>query len=331
MKPSDAPSRIDPSPVSRPATAKQRARQLARKLIGTTVADRYRIVDILGLGGFGTVFLAESLDGPEGRIALKIVHPSLSGEQKVKDRFLNEILTAKRIVHRYVVQIRDFGATKNGRLYYTMDYCPGETLGSVLKREKKLDVERTYNIVRKCLRALSTAHGNGIIHRDLKPANVMLLSDRGRESVRILDFGIATSLALPAGKDARGLGSRHYMPPEQFVGGRLGRYTDLYAVGVLLYQCLTGTRPHTGETAQDVYESILKNPVEPPSELAPQTIKFDGLDEIVLKALAPKAEARYQTAREFCTELIDVFQRARERRSRFGFGRLRRRTRSRPE
>lgn len=277
--------------------------------VGKVVGDRYRILDVLGQGGSGTVFLVE--DGMVGeKLAMKVIHPRFSRDGAAHGRFRNEIRTAMKIVHRYVVQIRDVGTTSGGLLYFTMDYCPGKTLRRLLREEERLSCLQSFNIIRKVLRALSTAHGLGIIHRDLKPANVLIVEDERKDTVRILDFGIATSLQTAAETD-EGLGSLHYMPPEQFKRrsgeGRIGRYSDLYSVGVILYQCLTGRRPHEGATAQEVYESIASTRPPPLEEFLPE--KYRGLEAIVLKSIAPRPEDRYQSAPEFCSALIEIFKR----------------------
>ncbi len=280
--------------------------------LGKVVGNKYRILDVLGQGGFGTVFLVEVIDGIVGeKLAMKAIHPRFTDDTAVHERFRNEIKVAMKIVHRYVVQIRDVGTTSDGLLYYTMDYCPGKTLRRLLREKGRLKCRRSYNIVRKVLRALSTAHALGIIHRDLKPANILVVKEEEKDAVRILDLGLATSLRSVQEID-KGLGSLHYMPPEQFRsksgGGTIGRYSDLYSVGVILYECLTGKRPHEGETAQEVYNSIVTGHPRSIEELVPETKQYKGLEEVVLKSISPRPEDRYPSAREFCSALIEIFK-----------------------
>ncbi len=287
-------------------------RRRSASCLGKIVGEKYRIVDVLGQGGFGTVFLVEVIDGMVGeKLAMKVIHPRFTGDAMVRERFRGEIKVAMKIVHRYVAQIRDVGTTSGGLLYYTMDYCPGKTLRRLLREQGRLKCRHAYDIIRKVLRALSTAHALGIVHRDLKPANILIVTEDGKDSVRILDLGLATPLGSVEHAD-RGLGSLHYMPPEQFrsrsAKDAIGRYSDLYSVGVILYECLTGRRPHEGETAQEVYNSILTTRPASLEELAPEVRKHRGLEEVVLKSLSPRPEDRYQSAREFCSALIDIFK-----------------------
>lgn len=314
MKPTDdtnsvesalGPGTRSPVPAQEPEST---SRDLARSTIGKVIVEKYRVVHLLGRGGYGTVFLVETIDGTgSDRLALKVLHPHLSQSEEAKALFLNEIRVAMKVIHRYVVQIRDVGATKGGLLYYVMDYCHGVTLRHLLKDGTPLPLERTYNIIRKILRALSTAHGLGILHRDLKPANVMVLPEKGLETIRVLDFGLAAPLRETV-RSTKPMGSLHYMPPEQFRRSGFGRFTDLYSVGVILYQCLTGRRPHEGKTLQEVYESILRVSPEPPQNLNPEVELYPGLAELTLKSINPHPKRRYQTAREFCLALIEVFK-----------------------
>ena len=299
-----------------------------KSFLGKVVAGKYKIVDVLGQGGFGAVFLVEITDGMVGeKLAMKVVHPKFSRDAEAHARFRNEVKVAMKIVHPYVVQIRDVGTTADGLLYYTMDYCPGNTLGRLLREHGKLTCRASYNVIRKVLRALSTAHELGIIHRDLKPANILIVKERGKDAVRILDFGIATSIRQNAGVN-KGLGSLHYMPPEQFKGEQTGRYSDLYAVGVILYRCLTGRKPQEGKTAQEVYNGIMTVRPPPLEAFTREVSRYEGLQDVVFKAIAAKPEDRYQSARGFCKDLIEIFRRDRassdgvKKRRRLGWKRL---------
>ena len=295
-------------PKAEAARSRNADRKRAASWLGKVIGEKYKIVDVLGQGGFGTVFLVEVIDGIVGeKLAMKVAHPRLSRDPAARDRFRNEINLAMKIVHRYVAQIRDTGDTPDGLLYYTMDYCPGKTLGRLLRKKGKLTCGTAYNVIRKILRGLHAAHGLGIVHRDLKPANILIVNEGGKDSVRILDFGIATSMRQDAAVD-KVLGSLHYMPPEQLKGEKVGPYSDLYAVGVMLYRCLTGKKPHEGETPQEVYNSILTTSPPPVEELTPEVSRYEGLQDVVFKSIAPKPEDRYQSARDFCMELIEIFR-----------------------
>ncbi|MBI4584778.1 MAG: protein kinase [Planctomycetes bacterium] len=280
-------------------------------LVGKILAGKYRVLRVLGQGGCGSVFLVEIVAGMVGeKLALKILPEELGREEQFRGRFINEIRTAMRLVERHIIQIRDVGVSEEGLLYYTMDYSPGVTLAEVLQKEGKLGIERSIQLAVRVLYGLQAAHAQGVIHRDLKPANLMVENQGGKETVRILDFGIATAIQARSGgggleekKTAMG-GSLHYMPPEQFLGERLGFYTDLYAVGTILYECLTGQRPYHGKTFQEVFDDMKSRPAINPVEFAPELKEHTGLVKVVLKALERNPDNRYQSAREFASELV---------------------------
>ncbi len=291
--------------MSTPQQKRDKSKDLA--VIGTTIAGKYKVLNVLGQGGFGSVFLVEIVAGMVGeKLALKLIPPELSGDPKIKDQFLNEIRVAMRMVNKYVVQIRDVGETDGGQLYYTMDYCPGDTLAAVIKREGKLDPTRAISIALRILEALKTAHAAGVVHRDLKPANVMVLTQDTYETVRVLDFGIATALNSGRTGESGFVGSPHYMPPEQFINGELGFYTDTYAVGVILYECLTGEKPYKGSTAQEVYNDLKSRPVVPPAELNPDLSAQPGLSDLIARALERNPDLRFPTAKDMFGELKAV-------------------------
>ena len=293
------------------------------KLVGTVVAGKYKILEILGQGGFGSVFVVEMTSGILGdRLAMKILPAEFSKNTMLREQFLNEIRVAMKMVDAHIVQIRDVGITEGdpekggGLLYYTMDYVDGKTLGELIKEEGTLSIWRALRIARRLLPALKVAHSAGIIHRDLKPANIMVEVVGEKELPRILDFGIATAVisdteldnSLEGGlKDKKGfVGSPYYMPPEQFQGVEMGFYTDLYSLGVILYECLTGQKPYTGRTAKEVYKKIKHGPPTPIDELQPAVGKVPGLTEMITKSLERNPEKRFQSAKEFFETLTDV-------------------------
>jgi tetratricopeptide (TPR) repeat protein len=280
-------------------------------LIGSLIAEKYKVLDVLGQGGFGTVYLVEITAGMVGeRLALKLLPEELSAQPAFRSQFLNEIRLAMRVVDRYIVQIRDVGTTDDGRLYYTMDLSPGITLAQVLRNEGKLAVTRASLIVLNVLRALQTAHAAGIIHLDLKPANIMVENQGGKEAVRVLDFGIATAV-LAQGEKRKGFaGSPHYMPPEQFIGEEVGFFTDLYSVGVILYECVTGQKPYPGSSPREVFNSLKSRPPTLPEALNPEVAGFPGLSELILKAMERNPERRFQSAKEFFDALNAILLRA---------------------
>ena len=291
-----------------PSPAPQRDRSADLALIGTTIAAKYRVIELLGQGGFGSVFLVEIVAGMVGeKLALKLIPADLAGDEKIKAQFLNEIRVAMRMVNKYIVQIRDVGETAEGQLYYTMDYCPGETLGAIVKRDGAIDPARCLSMALRILDALKTAHAAGVVHRDLKPANVMVFQQADRETVRVLDFGIATAITAARTTKKGFVGSPHYMPPEQFLNEPLGFFTDTYAVGVILYECIAGKRPYQGRSAQEVYNDLKSRPATPLEEAAPDAADaWPGLSDVVEKALERNPELRYQTSKDLFTDLKSV-------------------------
>ena len=276
---------------------------------GDVIADKYKVLRVLGRGGYGTVYLVEIVSGMVGqKLALKLVSRGVSSDEKVQRRFINEIRVAMKLVNKYIIQIRDVGTTDVGQLYYTMDFSPGFTLSRVIKTEGALGIARSCLITLRILRGLFTAQDQGVIHRDLKPANIMVEQDDGKETIKILDFGIATAVQDQPRKSKTFVGSPYYMPPEQFLGEGLGTWSDLYSVGVILFECLTGTRPYSGSSAREVFEDIKSRPVESPRSLNPELNQCLPVVRVALKALERKPESRYQTAREFFNELNSAYE-----------------------
>lgn len=285
-------------------------------LVGRTIADKYRVIRVLGQGGFGAVYLVEIVAGMIGeRLALKVLPPEFSQNEKVHERFLNEIRVSMKLVNKYIVQVRDVGVSDDGLLYYTMDYSPGVTLTEVILANGRLPVLRSLSLVRRVLRGLMTAHKQGVIHRDLKPGNLMVEDQKDGETIRILDFGIATAIQFAGKKSMQVVGSPLYMPPEQFAGQEVGFYTDLYAVGVTLYECLTGERPYTGRTAKEIFMKMKIGPPRPIEEFCPGVAEFPGLAEAVGKSLERDPARRYQNAAEMFNDLTAIVKARRQARA----------------
>src|SRR5450432_3867895 len=214
---------------------------------GRVIEGRYRILKVLGEGGMGTVYAGEHVEIGKG-VAVKILHPQYSRQQDLVERFRREARAASRIGHPHIIDVTDFGTTEDGCAYFVMEHLDGIDLADVLSHERRLDPVRAAQITIQICRALEAAHAAGVIHRDLKPENIFLVSRDGRaDFVKVLDFGIARSL----GQDSRRLtnpgiamGTPEYMAPEQALGGLADRRSDIYSVGALLYEMVTGTPPH---------------------------------------------------------------------------------------
>src|SRR5437870_4033208 len=268
------------------------------ELLTQSLADRYRIERELGRGGMATVFLAHDLkhDRP---VALKVLRPELA-QVLGPDRFLREIRLCARLQHPHIVVVHDSGDA-DGQLWFTMPYVEGETLRTRLEREKQLPVADALRITRQVADALHYAHQHGVIHRDIKPENILL---SGHHAL-VADFGIAR--ALPAESDERltesgiSLGTPQYMSPEQAMAQRdVDPRTDVYSLGCVLYEMLTGEPPYTGPTAQAVLAKRLMEPV--PHLRTGREVPL-ALERAVTRALARSPADRFPTAAEFAGAL----------------------------
>ncbi|MDY0061531.1 MAG: protein kinase [Myxococcota bacterium] len=277
--------------------------------IGQIIGNRYRILAFLGAGGMASVYVArhEML----GRVlALKLLRHNLPTSSHAVERFRREAQTVSRINHENVVYLTDFGETPDGTLYMVMEYLAGRTLAEILHKEGRLEPARAVGIALQMARALEAAHAAGVIHRDLKPENVMLL-DPGtvEEKVKILDFGIA-KLADPENEQERltragtVFGTPEYMSPEQAMGVELDGRTDLYSLGLILWEMLAGRRLFQGRSAPETLSLQVTAPALPPSGQAPPGTVPEPLDRLVLLLLAKKPDARFASARALVRELV---------------------------
>ncbi|MEM7234121.1 MAG: serine/threonine-protein kinase, partial [Planctomycetota bacterium] len=213
---------------------------------GSLVAGKYEVIARLGAGGFGTVYKVRHIFRKK-YYALKTPHTEFARDETFRVRFEREIEAMERFVHADAVMIRDSGVTETGTPYYTMDFIEGESLKVVLRREGKLSLERALPIIRRVLRVLEVAHAHQIIHRDIKPDNILVTHVSGRETVKVLDFGVAKLLDLvgETGSVTKGMrvGTPKYMSPEQVTGEELDARSDLFSLGIVFYELLTGEHP----------------------------------------------------------------------------------------
>ncbi len=263
-----------------------------------SLADRYRIERQLGRGGMATVFLAHDLrhDRP---VALKVLHAEL-GQVLGPERFLREIRLCARLQHPHILTVLDSGESE-GRLWFTMPYIEGETLRGRLLREKQLGVEEALRITREVADALHYAHQHGVIHRDIKPENILL----GGDHALVADFGIARGLSPDADErlteSGISLGTPHYMSPEQSVAQRdVDQRTDIYSLGCVLYEMLTGEPPYTGPTPQAILAKRLSEPI--PHLRTGRDVPL-ALERAVTRALGRSPADRFSTAAEFAASL----------------------------
>jgi serine/threonine-protein kinase len=273
---------------------------------GQTIGN-YRILNKIGTGGMGAVYLAEHpLIGK--RVALKVIHRELAGNREVVSRFFQEARAVNKIGNEHIVEIHDFGVTPEGDHFYIMEYLEGRTLASVLAREELLEVMRALHIGAQIANALAAAHAAGIIHRDLKPDNIMLMARLGdHDFVKVLDFGLAKMFSAEnAVKTAAGvlLGTPQYMSPEACESKRdIDHRTDIYALGVLLFQMMTGSLPFEGETMGEVL--VKQVTMLPPAPRAMNPAIPPSVEQILLRCLAKPVDARFATMLDLREALLD--------------------------
>jgi len=239
--------------------------------IGRTINNKYRMESRLGAGGFAQVFLAEQVqDGIElGDVVLKFLHKNLATNQSIRRRFINEARAARRVRSPHVVKVFDLGFDDDGTPYMAMEYLEGEGLEKVLDREETLSPQRTFNLGLQVAGALDECHTIGIIHRDLKPDNLLLLPGRGEDFVKVLDFGIARVPAADGTLTHTLMGTPRYMPPEQIMLKEMDGGVDIFALGVILYECLAGTSPIQAKTPMEYLQLNLNTRPTPLREVRP--------------------------------------------------------------
>lgn len=279
-------------------------------LLGLTLPGGYRVSNLLGVGGMGRVYCAEQV--ALGRtVAVKVVHPRLAGDELAAARFLNEARAASRLSHPNSVAIFDFGRTADGSAYIVMEYLRGQDLGRVAQAEGPLSLRRVVHILHQTLAALGEAHALGIVHRDVKPDNIVLETLRsGLDFVKVVDFGLAKLLsddfpALGPSQSRPGLvcGTPEYMSPEQSRGDLLDGRSDLYSVGIVLFELLTGHLPFVGETQNKTLLLQLLEPPPDPRDLSPDRLIPSGFANLALHALTKSRDDRVQSAEAFADGL----------------------------
>ncbi|HZQ96326.1 MAG TPA: serine/threonine-protein kinase, partial [Candidatus Sulfotelmatobacter sp.] len=297
---SDAPTLLDAGPAlsspPRPRPAPSHGSETALPP-GTLLGQRYEIVALLGEGGMGAVY--EAIDRELNRpVALKVIRPELAKNKAIIDRFKQELLLAREVTHRNVIRIYDLGEADRIK-FITMEFVQGEDLRTMLVREKKLAPEQAVDIIQQICRALEAAHSTGIIHRDLKPQNVMR-DKTGR--ILVMDFGLARMVEGDGMTQTGALvGTMDYMSPEQALGKPLDQRSDIYAVGLIFYELLTGMMPFAAESA---LASLIKRTQEraTPALDCDKSIPV-SVSNIVAKCLERDVKLRYQSATELLADL----------------------------
>jgi serine/threonine protein kinase len=269
---------------------------------GTLFSDRYEIIEELGTGGMGKVYRVEDTKAKE-EIALKLIKPEIATDKKTIDRFRNELKIARKIRHKNVCAMFDLGDEK-GRHYITMEYVPGEDLSSLIRKLEQLSERQTIFIAQQICNGLVEAYNLGIVHRDLKPQNIMIDKDG---NARIMDFGIAR-LIESKGMTGAGImiGTPEYMSPEQVEGMEVDQRSDIYSLGVVLYNMVTGKVPFEGDTPLSVAH---KHKYEAPQEPKSLNLQIsEGLNKLIIKCIEKNPEKRFETPQNLIHDLQNILK-----------------------
>lgn len=280
--------------------------ELTDPLVGTTIAERYFLKKLLGAGAMGAVYQAEHIHMHK-LVALKVLHREMSANPEVVKRFEREAIAAGRVEHPHVATAQDFGQLPDGSFFLVLEYIRGRSLREVLEQEGALGLERSLVLVEQIARALLSAHDAGVIHRDLKPENVMLVEDaREGDFVKVLDFGLA-KIGQENARDTKltrmgaVYGTPQYMAPEQAAGREVDGRADLYALGVIFYELLTGRAPFESDQIMALLvQHMTEAPPPLPAEL-PQEVR-----DLVARLLAKEPEQRFESAEELVRTLEEL-------------------------
>jgi len=271
--------------------------EITALFVGQVVADRYRLTELLGEGGMGSVFRAEHVRMGKA-LAVKLLRGPFAHDEAAVQRFRAEARIVSRLSHPHTIAVFDFGELPRGEGFYlAMEYVPGRDLASVLRAERRLDEPRAVGIAEQLLGSLAEAHEAGVVHRDVKPANVMLMETREGDFVKVLDFGIAKLRDTPvAGDTTQGviIGTPSYLAPEQARGDDVDGRADLYSVGALLYELVAGRTPFASRHPVAVLQAHLNEPPPPLRVVAPWV--SEELAAVVHRALQKRPEDRFPDA-----------------------------------
>ena len=286
-------------------------------LIGATVRDRYIINEMLGRGAMGVVYKAtQTTDGKE--VAIKVLHTHLASDTESVKRFHHEARAASSLMHPNIVRLYDVGIIPGGQPYIAMELLPGITLSDHLKAQKVLSTSEALPIIRQVCEALAEAHSHGVLHRDIKPANIMLTNRFGQENfVVVLDFSIAKVIQRVSDVDSTtpGLifGSPAYMSPERFMGRGGDFRSDIYSLGIIMFQMLAGRTPFK---SSDLYTLMNEHVTTVPptvKEVRPESDVPDDLEVAIARTLAKKPEDRYSNMKQLLTEIYEIYRHGAEK------------------
>ena len=284
--------------------------------VGRTLDEKYSVEERLGAGGMGAVYRARHLE-MDRPVAIKVLHQRFVEDEAARNRFQIEARAAVMLRHSNAVSVTDFGQTSEGCVYIVMELLEGRTLREILSREGPIETARAISIMLQTSAAVAAAHEAGIIHRDLKPSNILVTQSADHPAiVKVLDFGIAKVTADKLDEDETAttvvqtssvIGTPRYMSPEQYNGFELTPATDVYSLGVILYEMLTGMAPFTGSTPAEIAQKHATDPPHPPRGIVAAIP--EEVERVVLQALEKRPEDRPANADEFRRELFDTAER----------------------
>jgi serine/threonine protein kinase len=273
-------------------------------LVGRTLEQRYYLESKIGVGGMGTVYRARRLMIGD-MAAVKVLHAEHLADSNAVERFRREAQTAARLKHPNVVKVYDFGVSNDGLAYLAMEFVEGENLGRLIERQGTLLEATTAEIIRQVCSAMEEAHRQGVVHRDIKPENILVRMRPNDILVKVLDFGVASVRDIAASKLTKTgniLGTPYYMSPEHCLGEDLDGRSDIYSLGIVLFEMLTGVLPFNSPTPTAV---VIQQVNQAPPRLRPYNAKISpSVEAVVLHALEKRREARPQTAGDLANELI---------------------------
>ncbi|MEW6433504.1 MAG: protein kinase [Myxococcota bacterium] len=273
------------------------------RMIDKVVRGKFKIVRKLGQGGMGAVYLAEQL-GIGHRVALKFLKAEFSTDAEIARRFLNEAKSYARVAHPNAVALHDFGQDDEGNLFIAMEYCEGVDLKRVIAEQGRLPLIEAIDVVLQVADVLANAHDKGVIHRDLKPENIMIRRGIRGVHAKVLDFGIARLMDAGTKLTVAGAiaGTPRYMSPEQVEGREVDLRADVYSLGIVLFEALTGTQPFDGSTIAEILRKQATEPMPHLKERAPD-LDYPDLDAVIQKACMKKRDQRWPDMLTFANAL----------------------------
>ncbi len=282
--------------------------------VGQILAGKYKVEDVLGIGGMGVVVAARHIQLDQ-RVALKFLRPEAMQSKEAVERFQREARSAVRLRSEHVAKVTDVGTLDSGAPYMVMEYLEGADLSRVVQATGSISIEESVHFVLQACEAIAEAHSLGIIHRDLKPQNLFVTRRvDGKPLIKVLDFGISKTLDSQAGlsltRTSSIMGSPLYMSPEQMRSSKnVDQRSDIWALGVILYELLTGRVPFEAEAIPELCLKVVQDPVEPPKKLRPEI--SEGLSAVVVKCLEKEPNHRFDNVAELGAALEPYSEMAR--------------------